>query len=212
MEIGCGDGKLLSLLAHSNEVYGVEASETGAARCRASGLSVQCGDIGNSPLDIPTDYFDVVIILETFEHLMNPYYAILQIRRVLKEDGILICSVPNPWSGHPYLYPGLFQYRYFREFLRQSGFRIVRVEPWQWVPRESILPPPLRRMAFLRSRYVAGVFRRLVERAWRIVGVFPWFCYWLWTFECINENKTAPTPLDRQVLWTAPSGVPEGTK
>jgi SAM-dependent methyltransferase len=212
LEIGCGDGALLVLLKDHNDVHGVEASETGVAKCRARGLRVQYLDVSSSPLPFANDYFDVVIILEAFEHLMNPYYASQEMRRVLKEKGTLICSVPNPWSGHPYLYPGLFQFKYFREFLRQSGFRIARVEPWQWVPRESILPPSLRDIAPLKSRYVAGVFRKLVERAWQAVGRFPWFCYWLWTFECINENKAAPSPLDNQVRWTAPSIVMENTK
>jgi len=211
LELGCGDGALLALLSERNEVYGIEVSETGVAKCRAKGLRAQYLDISSSPLPFCNDYFDVVIILEAFEHLMNPYYAIQEMRRVLKENGTLICSVPNPWSGHPYVYPGLFQFKYFREFLQQSGFRIARIKPWQWVARDTIVPPLLRWIKPLGSRYVAGVFRRLVERSWRASGRFPWFCYWLWTFECVNENKAAPTPLHLQVNWTAPGDGQDGT-
>jgi hypothetical protein len=37
---------------------------------------------------------DVVTCLETMEHLMSPYYALIEMRRVLKTGGKLICSVP----------------------------------------------------------------------------------------------------------------------
>lgn len=207
LEIGCGDGMLLSLLKGANEVYGIEASATGVEKCIAQGIRATCLDVSSVPLPFPDDHFDCVIILETFEHLMNPYYALLEIRRVLKEDAKLICSVPNPKTGHPYLYPGLFEFSNFRWFLQQSGFRIDRIEPWEWAPRESILPRTLRGNPVLRSRYVAGTARRVVERVWRLVGRFPSFCYWLWTFECVNVNKSSSTLLQQQAQATRPKAL-----
>jgi SAM-dependent methyltransferase len=204
LEIGCGDGRLLSLLAASNEVYGVDASQTGVDKCAARGIRAQCLDVSSQPLPFPSDYFDSVIILETVEHLMNPYYALLEIRRVVRENGKLICSVPNPATGHPYLYPGLFDFSNFTDFLRQVGWQIERVEPWGWAPREAILPSAMRKVRVLRSRYFAGVARRAIERAWRMTGRFPWFCYWLWTFECVNVNKVSATVLRQQAQLTKP--------
>jgi SAM-dependent methyltransferase len=209
LEIGCGDGKLLALLREdNNEVQGIEASATGVEKCAERGIAAHCMDVSSQPLPFPDDHFDVVISLETIEHLMNPYYALLQIRRVLKENAVLICSVPNPATGHPYLYPGLFSFPNFSEFLTQIGWRIERVEPWQWAPRESILPARLRGNSLLASRYVAGLLRRAVEHVWRMTGHFPWFCYWLWTFQCVNVGKNAPTILEKQVHATKPGSPP----
>ena len=70
-------------------------------------------------------------------------------------------SVPNPLTGHPYLYPGLFEYANFRCFLEQSGFVIERVAPWQKVPRGMILPRSLRKIPLLRGRIIAGGFEEL---------------------------------------------------
>jgi SAM-dependent methyltransferase len=206
LEIGCGDGKLLALLRGNNEVHGIEASATGTKKCAEIGIPTLCMDVSSQPLPFPDDHFDVVVILETIEHLMNPYYALLQIRRVLKENAVLICSVPNPATGHPFLYPGLFSFPNFTLFLNQLGWRIGRYEPWQWAPRESILPARLRGNSILKSRYVAGTARRAIEQIWRLTGRFPWFCYWLWTFECVNERKYAPTVLHQQVQATRPKG------
>jgi len=207
LEIGCGDGGIIQLLKGTNEVFGVDASETGIVKLREKGIEGFVLDVSTEPLPFSDDTFDVVIILETLEHLTNPYYALMQIRRVLKEGGTLICSVPNPWTGHLYLYPGLFEFKYFCRFLEQMGFRIQRVLPWEWAPRETILPPFLRRFKFLRSRYVAGVLRRLVEKAFRTLGFFPWFCYWLWTFECTNQDKNKPSILEQQCEQTRPKSV-----
>src|SRR5207245_9695893 len=88
-------------------------------RCAASGLRAQCLDVSIDGLPFADDSFDIVISLETFEHLMNPHYALQEVRRVLRSEGRFLCSVPNPLTGHPYLYPGLFEYANFRCFLEQ---------------------------------------------------------------------------------------------
>lgn len=188
LEIGCGDGILLGLLANRGiRAQGVDASSTGITRCLQRGLQAQCLDVSSETLPFSDSEFDLVVSLETFEHLMNPHYALQEVRRVLRPGGTFICSIPNPLTGHPYIYPGLFEYRHFRRFLNQSGFAIERVLPWQWAPRETILPEPLRNAPLLSARWVAGPLRRLVEASFRAFGGFPAFCYWLWTFDCRNQ-------------------------
>ena len=140
---------------------------------------------------------------------MNPYFVLHEIRRVLKPRGRFVCSIPNPWTGHPYLYPGLFEYRNFRRFLQQSGFAIQRVEPWQWAPRETILPRSLQRFSAMRSRLVAGSIRRVIENSYRKLGAFPWFCYWLWTFECIYVGERDEGVFEAMALKTRPSSSPD---
>ena len=104
------------------------------------------------------------------------------------------------------LYPGLFEYQHFRKFLEQSDFEILRVEPWEWAPREMILPVWLRKYKFATSRYVAGTLRRIVAGAWRAAGRFPAFCYWLWTFEAAKVEAGRDSVLARQSRQTAPQG------
>lgn len=190
LEIGCGDGHMLRLLAaHGIDATGVDASSSGIERCISAGMRAQCLDISADGLPFADDEFDMVLGLETFEHLMNPYYALQEVRRVLSSGGRFLCSVPNPLSGHPYLYPGLFEYSNFRRFLEQSGFVIRGVAPWQKVGREMILPAALRKVPMLRSRMIAGGIRRIIEKSYLMAGVFPSFCYWLWTFDCTNQGK-----------------------
>lgn len=189
LEVGCGDGMLLELLANRGiPAMGVDASSSGVGRCIQRGLRAQCLDVSTEPLPFSDDELDLVVSLETFEHLMNPHYALQEVRRVLRPRGTFICSIPNPLTGHPYIYPGLFEYQNFRQFLTQSGFAIQRVLPWQWAPRQTILPTGLRNVPLLNGRWVAGPLRRLIEGSFRAFGIFPAFCYWLWAFDCRKDN------------------------
>jgi SAM-dependent methyltransferase len=189
LEVGCGDGTMLRLLvARGMEAIGVDASLSGIERCVELGLHAQCCDVSVDGLPFDDDEFDTVISLETFEHLMNPHYALQEVRRVLRSGGRFLCSVPNPLTGHPYLYPGLFEYANFRRFLEQSSLVIERVAPWEKVPREMILSKSLRRIPLLRSRMVAGGVRKCIEKLYLVAGAFPAFCYWLWTFDCRNDK------------------------
>jgi len=212
LEIGCGDGALLRLLAQQNsDATGVDASSSGIERCLARGLRAQCFDVSTDVLPFEDDFFDVVISLETFEHLMNPHHALQEVRRTLRPGGTFLCSVPNPLSGHPYLYPGLFEYTNFRRFLEQSDFSVRRVAPWQWVPRETFLPHPFRNVPILRSRIVAGGIRKLVEKVYLAVGAFPAFCYWLWTFDCQNEKKGQTSIFEYLSQQTRPKSLSQST-
>lgn len=206
LEVGCGGGKLLELLKPLNDVVGVDASADGIAACDARGIEGHCIDASSEPLPFADESFDFVICLETIEHMMNPYYALIEMRRVLRLGGRLVCSVPNPIWGHIMLYPGLFEYKNFRCFLEQCGFEVTRVEPWEWAPRETILPRSLREVRLLRSRYVAGFLRKILELAWRATGRFPAFCYWLWTFDAIKVEKGNDSALMQQSAQTAPRG------
>lgn len=188
LEIGCGDGAMLNLLAERGiNAVGVDASSSGIEECVSRGCRAHCLDASTDNLPFEDESFDLVICLETIEHLMNPHYALSEVRRVLRPHGRFLCSIPNPLTGHPFLYPGLFEYKSFQLFLRQEGFAIQRVLPWQWAPRETILPISFRQVPLLNSRVVSGGLRRILEKSYRAVGAFPFFCYWLWTFQCERD-------------------------
>jgi SAM-dependent methyltransferase len=199
-------GGIIEVLQNHNEVSGVDVSETGIRKCLKKGIPAKLLDVSFEKLPFSNDEFDVVISLETFEHLSNPQHAIDEVRRVLKAEGVFLCSIPNPLIGHTYLYPGLFTYQQFQVFLKQNGFEIRQVGGWQWAPRESIFPYALRRYRLVRSRYFSGVIRRIINFATKGVGVFPYFLYWLWTFETLNrKSRYSMGMIARQALETSPS-------
>jgi len=42
--------------------------------------------------------FDIITILYVFEHLADPTLALEQIKKILKNDGILVIDVPNEFN------------------------------------------------------------------------------------------------------------------
>ena len=97
LDLGCGDGDLLVMLAERKAVIGrgVELSEIGVRRCVARGLSVRQGNIDEGLGDYPTGSFDYVILSQTLPYVDNPRVTLCEMLRV---GARAIVSFPN--LGH----------------------------------------------------------------------------------------------------------------
>src|SRR5271154_4294496 len=97
LDVGCGDGELLSLLRDTPEIdgRGIELSQSGVNECVAKGLSVIQGDADTDLVDYPTDGFDYVILSQTLQATRRPRVVLENMLRIGKRA---IVSVPN--FGH----------------------------------------------------------------------------------------------------------------
>ncbi len=82
-------------------------------------------DLDNGIFSFKDQTFDIIIFIGTIEHLNNPQNAINEIKRLIKKDGRIIISIPNPLTGHYQIYPGLYTCNYFKQFLRVNNFKII---------------------------------------------------------------------------------------
>src|SRR5579864_7893411 len=64
LDVGCGDGELLSFLTQQKRVdgRGMELSQSGVNACVRHGLSVIQGDADHDLEDYPSDGFDYVVL------------------------------------------------------------------------------------------------------------------------------------------------------
>jgi methionine biosynthesis protein MetW len=97
LDVGCGEGELLELLAREKGVegQGLEISADGVAACLARGLSVVQGD-GDRDLDhFPTRAFDYAILSKTLQQMREPRHVLDELLRIADQA---VVSVPN--FGH----------------------------------------------------------------------------------------------------------------
>ena len=158
VDLGCGDGSALAAATRLNPAHrfaGLDWSAAAVQRARGLGLTVLRAGVDRPGLPIADGAADVVIMSELVEHLVDPDWAIAEVRRVLRPGGSLLLSTPNlaAWYNRGLLVLGfqpvfsevslrgvygrpgrvvaghlrLFTRRALAEFLAASGFRSVRI-------------------------------------------------------------------------------------
>lgn len=94
LDVGCGAGAILSVMARDGwQAEGTELSSLAAARLRSQGHCIHVGEL--EELDLPECHYDVVILSEIVEHLLEPRAALDSARRLLRPGGALYLTTPN---------------------------------------------------------------------------------------------------------------------
>jgi len=207
LDIGCGEGSFLEELRDAkNDVFGIDASQTGQLACRAKGIDCALIDISRETFPYADDMFDIVLCFETLEHIENPHHCIWEIKRVLKENGIFIVSIPNPKILHPYLYPGLFCFKNFKTFLEINSFRILNIKGWG----QAVMWSRFVRYFKSRDNALAGYASALIHFLSRKRNLLmrkhigtPLGCWHSYNFVCVN-HKEDKTLLERIAEETCP--------
>lgn len=108
LDLGCGNGRLLELFQDKNiEYIGADNSEKliVIAREKANNINqkVRTNFIVADALKLPfpDNYFDKIYSIAVFHHIPSEEYRLeflREVKRVLKQDGLLILTVWNLWS------------------------------------------------------------------------------------------------------------------
>ena len=138
LDVGCGDGLRLSMLAERG--WTVEGQEVDPAAAQAArdrrGLTVHLGNLHS--LDLPAAGYDAIIMTHVLEHVHDPRALLTECRRLLAPGGVLISVSPNPASyGHarygrswfpldPPRHLHLFPPAAAQALAEQAGFQNVR--------------------------------------------------------------------------------------
>jgi SAM-dependent methyltransferase len=93
LDVGCGTGANLKMLAAYGSTEGVDISQQAVDFCRERGLDlVKLGAAEQLPYD--DDSFELVTALDVIEHLDDDVVGLQEMRRVLRRDGRLLLFVP----------------------------------------------------------------------------------------------------------------------
>ncbi|MBY8983429.1 MAG: methyltransferase domain-containing protein [Candidatus Lokiarchaeota archaeon] len=87
LDLGCGDGILLSELIQQKQVsgLGIEIDIEKIKKCLEIGISVVQEDLNEGLKDFKDNNFDYVILSQTLEHIKKPVYLVKEMLRVSKK-------------------------------------------------------------------------------------------------------------------------------
>jgi len=97
LDLGCGDGKILSNLQKKKNIQGlgVEINSSNIQKCIEKGVDVIEHDIDEGLDAISNNSFDIVLMSQTIQTLNNPLLALEEVTRIGKK-----CIVTVPNFGH----------------------------------------------------------------------------------------------------------------
>ncbi len=98
LDIGCGWGHFLKMVKDRGwEAWGVELSKASCDYIRNRlGISAFNGVLKETSFD--TEYFDAVVMEDVLEHMSDPFETIIEVRRILHPNGLIIIKTPNAAS------------------------------------------------------------------------------------------------------------------
>jgi ubiquinone/menaquinone biosynthesis C-methylase UbiE len=91
VDCGCGTGHNLRLLRPHGTVIGVDMSEGGLARARATGCTVLRGDVTNMPF--ASDAFDVATSFDVLQCVEADVDALREMARIVRPGGVVVMTV-----------------------------------------------------------------------------------------------------------------------
>ncbi len=133
LDFGCGDGRALLFakdLGFKN-IYGIEISTYLNKKAKVHGPTI-FDNIGNVPSNLR---FDVILADNVFEHIPNLGEVLATIKKLMKNNGIIIAFVPNIRSKHMHnknIVDLLWDSHYwqfspqtFSDLFKKNGFKII---------------------------------------------------------------------------------------
>ena len=121
LELGCGNGNFLSVLEKKNFCY--------------KGLDIDDLNFEKDKIPVDDGSVDYVICNSVIEHIKNDFFFISEIKRVLKNGGILILITPNFSYCYKNFYDdpthvNPFTPKKVENLMSIVGMRNVTVLPW----------------------------------------------------------------------------------
>jgi len=133
IEIGCGTGIQLPLLAQFGAVEGLDIVPESVELVKKSGFPARVFNIETDPLE--KDSVEVIACFDVLEHIEDDAGALKKIAETIKPNGILLFSVPaGPWLFGPHDRAASHYRRYGRkeivDKIKTAGLTLKTIKYW----------------------------------------------------------------------------------
>lgn len=118
LDIGCGDGFLVKKFGEQlgvKKLYGVDISEQAVKLAKSERVQARQLDVDLKDLPYKSNFFDFIYCGSLIELIADPDHLLGEIKRVLKDSGTCVITVPNlcSWGSRIAVLLGYLPY-YFR--------------------------------------------------------------------------------------------------
>jgi len=179
LDLGCGDGTLLSYLNFNKNVngYGIEIDDEDITRCIRAGVNVIHMDLNEGLSEFDEDSFDYVVLSLTLQAIRRPDLLLREMMRVGSEGIVtfpnfgnwrarlqlafggkmpVTKTLPNEWYNTPNIH--LCTIRDFEQLCQKLGFEILERRAVDHVHKTGLglrlLPNLLGQVALYRFRRI----------------------------------------------------------
>ena len=103
LDVGCGTGKMISILKRYGHSYGVEISHEAVNYLKNKNIHDIIICDANKPIPCKENKFSLITCLDVLEHVVNDALLINEMLRVCEQEGYIVITVPAfniLWSYH----------------------------------------------------------------------------------------------------------------
>ncbi|QLB52410.1 methyltransferase domain-containing protein [Streptococcus sanguinis] len=136
LDVGVGNGassKYLKKHFPNSQVLGIDISSTAiraAEKLAEPGLSFEVKNVEKT--DLSVSEFDLITAFQTHFHWPNLTQSFLELKRILKPDGIIILACE--WSKLAYYLPDFRKQEKLENYLTDFGFHLINSQrKGQWI-------------------------------------------------------------------------------
>jgi len=143
LDIGAAEGAMLSSIKKEfpqAKCFGLEYSQELIDTNQDKNIKIIQGDAQNLPFE--NNFFDIAIATAVIEHLPEPSKMLSEAYRILKKDGILVLTTPDPFfdkiaeilnrqeTGHQIT----FNLKRLKEDFQNHNFQVLSAEKFMFSP------------------------------------------------------------------------------
>lgn len=178
LDIGTADALMLSSLQkrfNIKNAVGIDLTKELLEKNKNKNLKLLQADCLNLPFK--NNSFDVVTAIAVIEHVASPSRLLKEVHRVLKKDGIVILTSPDPfWDSiaDRFVYKSdvgghveTFNLNTLRRYLKKQGFKTINAEKFMFSPIGMPLQLPIEKILkalhldfFLCNQIIVGKVKK----------------------------------------------------
>lgn len=97
LEVGCGAGSFIRAIKESHpdlDCYGTDLSQSAINQANKLNNNISFSVCGDNYFPYPNSHFDFIFFTDVLEHVNWPENFLVEIKRVLKDNGVLFLFIP----------------------------------------------------------------------------------------------------------------------